>query len=368
MEKFTNLNTVSSPNAHDDNDDLNNGQEARGFMWGETVKVDPNSTYDTVAYVPEGSWQGTMKHFRTDPKGHRDLFMKFRGFSGTHPFAIGEGYEKLASPVAVHALDETLVNDNSLSDYNIDVATVSLENRALGTENPHIDRWTTRNWTFKTLGKSSFGGDSVYGATCFVYKKSLDALFNDKPHHDYTTFKGIRSNQMKDPTLWDIDPNGMLDPINNVEDANDNGITDAREDLSGNELLDGDHPVRNYPNSEVYDSNSPKYIKPYPGPDIDNDGKDDEWDFEFELSPFNIDNNNEVELPVVGSLGEMDPNTENTLEQVLKMIVTHELGHNVGITIHSNDATCAMNNESNNFIRDKHFSQSPADLVRIHNQ
>jgi hypothetical protein len=162
----------------------------------------------------------------------------------------------------------------------------------------------------------------------------------------------------------------MLDAIKRVEDQNDNGMDDG-EDATGNSLLDGDHPVRNDPTSEVYVSGSAKYVKPYPGADIDGDGKADEWDFLFELSPFNVDNDSapvEVELPLVGSSSDyIDPLYENTLEQVVKMIVTHELGHNVGITVHTGDTSCAMHEKTNNFVRDKHFSSTAEALVRIHN-
>jgi hypothetical protein len=172
---------------------------------------------------------------------------------------------------------------------------------------------------------------------------------------------------MKVQTNWSGIPSGVLEAVAKVEDDNDNGNRDPREDLTGNLLIDGDHPVRNDPTSTVYDSLSSKYVKPYPGSDIDKDGKDDEWDFLFELSPFDINNNGMVELPVRGTVDEIEIATENSKEQAVKMIVTHELGHNVGITMHTSDSTCAMNNESNNLIRDNHFSQSAAELVRIHN-
>jgi hypothetical protein len=105
--------------------------------------------------------------------------------------------------------------------------------------------------------------------------------------------------------------------------------------------------------------------------DVDGDGKDDQWDFRFKLSPFNVDsdaNPVEVELPVVGSGADyIDPLYENTVEQVVKMMVTHELGHNVGITLHTNNSDCAMNGETNNFVRDNYFSSTAEALVRIHN-
>ena len=219
----------------------------------------------------------------------------------------------------------------------------------------------------------------ICNTTCFIYKKSLDAFYTDKPHHDYTTFTGSANKDKKKQYCWDIIPNTELDAISKVEDGNDNGKKDTREDLSGNGRLDGDYPVL----IDISAGTNPAYSDPgvqVPVPsgpdndgdgkdvDIDGDGKDDEWDFRFELSPFNVDNDSEVELPVVGSVQEIDLVTENTLAQGLKMVITHELGHTVGIGLHTNDSLCAMNNESNNLIRDNHFSQTAAELVRIHNQ
>jgi len=157
-----------------------------------------------------------------------------------------------------------------------------------------------------------------------------------------------------------------LESIIYVEDGNDNGNPDVREDATGDGRLDGDYPVR----IDLFDPDpaySDKGLTPPTSADIDMDGKEEEWDNTFDLSPFDIDGNGMVELPVVSFLNEIDTLTENSEAQAAKMIITHELGHNVGITIHTSDSTCAMNNESNNLIRDNHFSQDAAALVRIHN-
>jgi hypothetical protein len=252
----------------------------------------------------------------------------------------------------------------------------------MGTQNPHIYRRAIRDWSFRTLGKSSFGDDITYGATCFVYKQSIDKLFSDKPHHDWTTYIGTKRNHFSQPQYWDLNPNSGMDSIKRVEDQNDNGLIENDDD-TGNELLDGDYPVPvnitsanpAYAQSgvEAPDANDPDNDGDGIDVDIDDpaDLKDDQWDFRFELSPFNVDGDSapvEVELPVMGSVTEsIDPLYENGLWQVIKMIVTHELGHNVGINLHTTKDDCAMNNETNNFVRDDFLSSTAEALVRIRN-
>jgi hypothetical protein len=293
--------------------------------------------------------------------------VRYVGFDATHPFAVGEAFHLLASPVDIHALSDSQAAN--LGEYNIGVATVTLVDGALGTQNPHLYRRAIRDWSFRTLGKASFGGDELYGATCFVYKQSIDKLFSDKPHHDWTTYSGTKKPHFSNPAYWVDGPNSGLDGIKRVEDQNDNGLLE-NDDETGNEILDGDYPV-----PVNITSPDPAYaqsgISPPSGPDIDGDGKDDQWDFRFELSPFNVDNDTApslVELPVMGSAAEtIDPLYENGIEQVIKMMVTHELGHNVGVDLHTNNSDCTMNSETNNFVMDNFFSSTAEALVRIHN-
>jgi len=96
--------------------------------------------------------------------------------------------------------------------------------------------------------------------------------------------------------------------------------------------------------------------------------KDEKYDFNFELSPFDIDNNGLIELPVVSTLAEIDLLYENTQAQAIMQFVTHELAHNVGVTIHTTVISCPMNFETVNNIRTSTFSNGAATLIRIHNQ
>ena len=49
------------------------------------------------------------------------------------------------------------------------------------------------------------------------------------------------------------------------------------------------------------------------------------------------------------------------------LIVSHELGHGVGVGLHTSISTCNMYNDTNNFIREI-FTKDAADLIRIHNK
>jgi len=352
-----------------ENDVLQVVDEYRGCKWGRLVKVMPNAVYDTVAYVPETPPQGAVTHIRTSPD-RRDLFVKFVGYDVNWPFAIGEAFHKLNPPVDVHALGESEVATlpAGSDDYRIDVATITLEP---GTYNPipsdptyaqpgHIMKRGIRDWTFATLGASSYGGDTYYGATSNLYKKAHQDFFSDKPYDDYTTLKQPGGNMGKQQD-WlcngtyqnkictgDNVGNGLLDPIGSCEDKNDNGELNSGEDKSKNTVLDGDHPVPN-------------------NTDIDGDGHMDEWDYWEDLSAFDVNKSNEVEVPVVGSVDQIVPLYENTLAQEVKCVTTHELGHSSGVTLHTSVSTCIMFGQTNNLIRDDSFSQDAADLVRIHN-
>jgi hypothetical protein len=373
------------PAADLDGDGLTNLSEYRGVKWGKLVRQEPspNGPYDVAAYVPEGAWQGTVSLIRTNPY-NRDLFVKFRNFDATHPFAVNEGFKKLTNPVDVHALDEALSAPNGPDgEYKIDTVLVELVNDSLGsTQTPHIERRNERDWKFQTLGKAGFG--DVDYAQASVYKKSLDALFNDKPHYDHWTFTGDRASQMSDLSKWNQNPNGSLDPLSKVEDANDNGVIDSREDKIVTGRLNGDYPLpitdRNRPVDPAYVENGTPApsgangigvdIDPaIPGLDIDSDGKEERWDFRFHLNPFDVDNDGlvEVNLPVVASGGQINPLYENSLPQVLMLTVTHELGHAVGVTIHTSMSACNMYQETNNFVRQQ-FTQDAAGLIWIHNK
>jgi hypothetical protein len=162
----------------------------------------------------------------------------------------------------------------------------------------------------------------------------------NRPYKDGTTLRASSSSLSAGP--WDA-ANGRLDPVSRVEDANDNGKRDGGEDKSGNGSLDGDCPVPATAGSA--------------GPP---------WDMNQTFSPFDVDKNNRVENPVAATT--VDTNFEYTKAQIYKHVITHEIGHAVGVVTETSDGTCIMNNISNNWSRDNHFSTGAIAVIRIHNK
>jgi len=317
------------PAADIDGDGLTNLEEYRVVMWGKMDRIEPNSTYQSVAYIPRNS----VTPIRPDPT-RRDLFVQFVGFDADHAFAIGEAHHQAG--IDVYALDVETVSAHNLSDdYNIDVVTVTLSDGTFGFESGHIIKRGVMDYTFATLGLSSYGSDTAYGANCTIFKTSMDYYFRDRPYKDYTTFDG---SNMRDQNAWGP-KNGMLDMMPNVEDKDDDGVKDGGEDKSGNGMLDGDYIVR-----------APA-------------GSPDPWEFNHDLSPFNINNDPVplVELPVA------DTNIEYTKAQVLKHVITHEIGHNTGVNLHTDDPLCVMYKYSIDWIRDNNFCDTALELIMIHN-
>jgi hypothetical protein len=326
-----------NPNVHDaaadpDGDGLSNFEEYRGVKWGQLVKINPNSTYNTVAYVPAVLPQGAAVHMRTNPQ-RRDLFVKFADYTAADPFALGEAFYKAG--IDVHALGESVV----AGENNIDVAAVTYAVETYGSESGHTKKRGVRDWGFATLGFSTWGTDPnlSYGSRCKVYKPAIDYYFSDRPYRDYTTLKA--GGNMRNQSDW-IAANGKFDPIAVVEDKNDNGSNDKKEDKSGDGILDGDRCMP---------------------------GTVEQWDYNQHFSSFDVDNDLKVELPVVSSEADVNVAYEYSRDQIIKHVTTHELGHNVGINLHTSDALCLMFNTSTNFVRDNFFSPEATELIRIHN-
>lgn len=244
-----------------------------------------------------------------------------------------------------------------------------------GGENEHLNRRSVRDWTFKTLGQSGFGNATTYGISK-TYKKVLEAYYSDRPYIDGTTLPSSCTAASSCSTNPWAAKNGKLDPINKVENSTDDGKKANNQDKNNNNILDGDYPVTPCSTS----SSCPP------------------WAYTQDLSPFNINNkyiqvcntDNSVicrsdtvcpsngtcidnpnrpllELPVTSDPDNVNPAFKFSREQVLKHVITHEIGHGVGVNIENADSTCVMYQYSNNWIRDNHFSSGAAALSRIHN-
>jgi hypothetical protein len=333
-------------------------------------------SYQTDALVPDLNPNGTIKisHFRTNPN-RKDLFVKYTGYGGNYPFAIGMAYSNQG--IDVHAVDlataTTFFGGAGKGERKIDALSITHDpTETFGGENEHLNRRSVRDWTFKTLGQSGFGNATTYGISA-TYKKVLEAYYSDRPYIDGTTLPSNCTTANACTTNpWAI-KNGKLDPINKVENTSDDGKKSNSQDKNNNNILDGDYPVTPCSTS----SSCPP------------------WAYTQDLSPFNINNkyiqictgtniicttdtvcpsgcNNDVnrpllELPVASDPDNVNPAFKFSREQVLKHVITHEIGHGVGVNIENADSTCVMYQYSNNWIRDNHFSSGAAGLNRIHN-
>jgi hypothetical protein len=301
-------------------DGLTNFEEYRGFMWRK-LYLSSDSAYETPAYVPGID----VEHFRTDPTGRKDLFVAFRNYhqdnaAVAEDFAIGEAFWHAG--VAVHALEADLVP--TVGENRIDVAEVTnnLFTPYSGT-NGLINKRGLRDWTWDTKGASGLGDADQYGLNTTTYEIPLWHYFHDKPYADQSPGSA-----------------GVLDPVEAVEDANDNGSDDRVQGVKesttiiNNSALDGDlYKIGRYDQA---------------------------------LSTFNINPGTDglVELPVVT---EITPGTvQYTKPHVLKHTITHELGHAVGIP-HTPIFTCLMYEYSPDWSRDDVFSDAAISYIQIHN-
>jgi hypothetical protein len=294
-------------------DGLTNAEEYRGFVWGPPLeRVEPNAVYNTTAYVPQ---EGEARHFRGDPL-RKDLFIKFRGYGGDNPFALGTAYVDDAE-LDVHVADALRVPGEAHLDA------VTLTNELTATyplTNGHINKRGVRDWTWDVKGASTSGNGVSYGAPV-TYQKTLDFYFADRPYTDDS------GNQVLDPLTAAV-----------VEDRNDNGAVDVvrsvSEDVNRNGVLDGDHVI------------------------VDS--------LTQTLTSFDVDNDGLVELPAVSEAAQIDPRFEYTKAQVLKHTISHELGHALGMT-HNTDAACLMFKDSPNWSRDGCLSLDSKAQMQIHN-
>lgn len=187
---------------------------------------------------------------------------------------------------------------------------------------------------------SNIGDWWTYARVTKTYQIPLDFYFGDRPYID-----GCDDNTPDIPdncTSGTGHPNGFLDSLASpgVEDKNDNRVIDVTghgnnavsEDTNSSGILDGD----------VLSAGS--YLE--------------------DLTVFDIDNNDLVELPTVPDIGSIG--VENTEAQVLKFTISHEIGHSVGC-IHNGVASAMMYVPPPSWVRDHVFSEDSKALILIHN-
>ena len=318
----TSQDTDMTPGNPFDGDGLSAHKEYRGFMWGLLAPPEPGSPeadlYNTPALVPTPP---LVQFFRGSP-ARKELFIEYAGFEPelpcACPFAIGTGF--VNAGIDVYALPVGHAPDPGRR--NLDVGQIL--NDQVNThdeQDGHINKTGVRAQSFDTKGWSGVGDGEVYGGDTTHFQIPLDFYFADRMYVD-------------------ANGNGVLDPLEAVEDKNDNNRIDIidfntgeTEDSNSNQVLDGD--------TVILDS------------------------YTHEVTTMDIDDDGAVELPAVPSPAAIDPQLEQSKAAVLKHTVTHELGHMAGAT-HTGDMTDVMHTYSRNWVRDHHFGTSVAAL-KIHN-
>jgi hypothetical protein len=261
---------------------------------------------------------------------------------------------------------------NKLASATLDMATVVYEAVRCAGSCDHTLKWGLRDFHTPLLGSANAGSPSAYGDPVQIFKKAVDVYFLDRPYRRPLAnpldadYDGLR------PSFTDAQGRviPMLPPEESVGDfsanakTTDNGILDGgegfvfvRDDL-GNLVVDGGgNPIPRL-RGDVFDRNS----------------------FAADMSALDINNDGCVELPLAydpSLLGRCDPHADfatgeqATKRQVVRQLITHELGHAVGIGDHSNayvqnpDAIAAFNLD---WTRDGYFSPGSAAKVMIHNR
>jgi hypothetical protein len=194
-----------------------------------------------------------------------------------------------------------------------------------------------RQFQFSTLGFSTFGSSNAYGSAR-VFKRAVDSYFRHRPYQH-------RTNDVSRVVIG-ADGRPLLAPITLVADRNDNGARDTGEAVDGTGLLLGDTFI--------------------PGTGSQT------------LTAMDVNNDFCVELPFVpdptaisqacdptGAAGTAPQATKN---QVGRSVATHEVGHAVGINLHTTDPNDLMYQYSINWTRDAFFSPAAAGLIQIHNK
>ena len=184
----------------------------------------------------------------------------------------------------------------------------------------------TRYWRWSTKGyawcQTTSNQETMYGLAVTL-ADPLSNYFSDRPYLDGSTW---------DVSSW-IAPDNKLNPLSLVEDQADqlNPIDGILGDPP-NGIWDGDQRLTG---------------------------------FNGDLSPFDINGNGLVELPVVSEIANIVGEYDFT--NVGIHTITHEIAHALAGPTHTSDPQCLMYKYSNNWSRADHLSDIYRSLLRIHN-
>jgi hypothetical protein len=322
-----------------DNDGIPDKDEDEETSLNSEARGDKLSVFEEYRGV---WWNGIHRRLDISKK---NMFVCGVDFTAQVPFSIPNAFINTGIDVLTIQTTSSGTNwsdiDKNFEDKNIDVLLVRnyMTGWSAGDYNQgHIRRVSVRAWDIPVLGESYFGTSEFYGQPTRVFGRSILNYFEDRPYID-------------DVESTNTYPNipGALDPLNAVEDKDDDGVKDKKEDGNKNGLLDGDH--------------------------VDTDIST--WNDAAKLNPFNIDNDDMVELPQQTG----DPGTvigEYLLGHVAEHVIGHEMGHAIGMGVgdpsfvdsvgHCFDKNCLMYHYSINWDRGAYFCPYHQGMIQINNK
>jgi hypothetical protein len=383
-------------------DDFNNFEEYRGIVYTPTVMTSP-------------TWQDLV-HQRLNPF-HKDLFIRGVGFTDLagiyetdvlpttgYPFRIGDAF--LNADIDVYDIsqwghDATKEREFFVY-YSEEGATVTIadETQVFGTGTSWSTSWPKHEWEFKLADDSNAnwtpvrswansgqlyldfpypGGDTSASAAYKIRMPMphINALIVKLDQQNWIPWQDGRIIYHYDSPPSQINPLGIRKwdwstlayaAINTTQDQGSMyGLAIALQ-----------VPIENYFYDRPYiDGNDNGWLDPISqssGDEIKNNWKDNPAD----LTPFDIDGDTYVELPVASDPLDADPNGISlaeqdddfrpyTVQRVLMHITTHEIAHALAGPLHTDDPNDLMYKLSNNWKRDGYLSDYYRSMLRIHN-
>jgi hypothetical protein len=224
----------------------------------------------------------------------------------------------------------------------------------LGASPPHTDNLQgSRYYAWGTKGKARDSDHAGSYGIAEVLRVPLDHYFADKPYEGGTIWNPVTMQ-------WESRAPGdrRLMPLGMGEDPSDTmAFVDGYNQLA-NGVMVGNQPNGYWDGDRRLPTTA-------------------DWDANTEgLSPFDIDGNGFVELPLAKNPDadlyanqHDDQGNPYDKARVLKHSITHEICHVLAKTsMHSYDDKCVMYRFSKNWKRDDHLSDEYRELLQIHNR
>jgi hypothetical protein len=207
----------------------------------------------------------------------------------------------------------------------------------------HITKTGPRNWKFWTYGVSAVGSATQYGVGARVLKKVIDSLFGDRPYEHRTN----------DPArvVRDSAGNDVLAPLTIVADNSskgpDNGTVEGEATDALGKLLGDTYtlPASYTRDVTVFDTN-----------------KDSCTELPLVTDPTTLTRCADPQASGAGTV-------QATRQQVVRLTITHEVGHMIGASIYHNTDPLSVNYQyTNDWNRDNRFGPQTSPELRIHNR